>query len=212
MHYSLSLKEDSDHVVYLQGTTQGDDPQKVRIDISVENGNIFLTLDEKRLENWLDRQLSKVPMIGEDENSLQFVHSQEYHKTVMAWAHIRPSLSALCQLVELDFIKETKYSYTTLFETEKGYVQFVFDKKGDYSYAMNIPISEYLTEDDMDNISVGMHLNAVQQFDPQGSYNFLYVSSKVSPMISNHYLKSGVCYSITYDDNFKVIRIEKSIL
>ena len=211
-HYSLSFKEDSDHVVYLQGTPQGDDSQKVRIDISVENGNIFLTLDGKRLENWLDRQLSKVPMIGEDENSLQYVHSQEYHKTVMAWAHIRPSLSALCQLVELDFIKETKFSYTTLFETEKGYVQFEFSKDGSFMFSQHITFSENVTQEDMDKIFLGMSLDEVEKIDPQGHYIFRYMGSNAPPYFSEHYLTSGIYYIIVYDENYNVINIGKSVL
>lgn len=211
-HYSLSFKEDSDHVVYLQGTTQGDDPQKVRIDISVEGGNIFLTMDGKRLENWLDRQLSKVPMIGENENSLQFVHSQVYHKTVMAWAHIRPSLSALCQLVELDFIKETQFSYTTLFETEKGYVQFAFSKDGSHILTKHIIFSENVTQEDMDKICPGMSLDEVEKIDPQGQYIFRYMGSNAPPYISEHYLTSGIYYIIVYDENYNVINIGKSVL
>ena len=211
-HYSLSFKEDSNHVVYLQGTTQVEESQKVRIDLSVEGGNIFLTLDGKRLENWLDRELSKVPMIGEDENSLQFVHSQVYHKTVMAWANTRPSLSALCQLVELDFIKETKYSYTTLFHTEKGYVQFEFSKDGSFIFTQHVTFSENVTQEDMDKICLGMSLDAVEKIDPQGQYIFRYTGSNAPPYISEHYLTSGIYYVIVYDENYNVINIGKSVL
>lgn len=150
--------------------------------------------------------------ITNDQNSFQYVTSTVDYEQLRKALNNNPGILKLNEIIPLDFMKTTNTGYSTIFETEKGFVYVVFDTQQDFLFAKKIQISKDISEAEMDRIPAGTALMDIRNMDAIGDYSFLYTGSSNAPAISHHYLENGLHYAIYYDENFNVLRIEKDVV
>jgi hypothetical protein len=116
------------------------------------------------------------------------------------------SLSELNQKYPVECLRVTETMKSVVYLSEHNIVFVYFDRNGNQSaisnkYGLKHTSAEFMT------LQIGDTLTDVMEFDPDGSYLFLYTGVK-SPRGSTHCTKDGYLVLISYDEHSIITSID----
>lgn len=115
------------------------------------------------------------------------------------------TLSELNQKYPVECMRETERMKTAVYLSDNSIVFVYFDLNGNQSAISNKYGLQH-TSAEFRAIPIGKKLADVMEFDPDGSYLFLYTGMNLSPH-STHCTKDGYLVTITYDEQNTVTGI-----
>ena len=119
------------------------------------------------------------------------------------------SLSELNQKYPVECLRETDTMKTVVYLSDHSIVFMDFKPNGDPwgagKYGREHSSAEFMS------LRIGDTLEEVWEFDPDGSYPFLYSGAKLPPF-SKHYTTDGYTVEITYDEGYRITSIDIQLI